>query len=139
MQNYYYSVDNGLIDDIAKAVNGEYTAITCYGQLANMAPTEEIRDRIEEIRQDEIKHYEIFSQIYSTMTGRAPSPQLVEECAPRYRDALLASFKDEQETVDFYLDIADRSTNPYVREQFKRASKDEQNHAVWFLFYLSEL
>ena len=45
------------------------------------------------------------------------------------------ALKDEQQTVDFYLEISDEATNQFVKEAFQRAAADEQNHAVWFLYY----
>ncbi|RXT03912.1 ferritin-like domain-containing protein [Ammoniphilus sp. CFH 90114] len=127
----------GLADDIAKAINGEYSAIICYELLAKLAPNNEARNRILEIRNDEIKHYKAFSQIYVTLTGRQHTPQIIEECKSEYKEGLRASFKDEQMTTDFYLDIAGKSNEPYIKETFKRAASDEQNHAVWFLYYLT--
>ena len=136
-QNMYRAVDYSLVDDLVKAINGEYSAIYCYGQLAEMAPTQEERNRINEIRQDEIRHYQSISTVYMHITGRQPNPQIVEQCAATYKAGLRASFIDEQETVDFYLDIAEKSSDPHVKELFKRAASDEQNHAVWFLFLLT--
>lgn len=130
--------DIGLINEIAKAINGEYSAITCYEQLSRLATGEEERNRIMEIRSDEIRHYRTFSQIYMQLTGRQPKPQIVEPCPNEYRAGLAAAFKDEQETVDFYLDIAEQAANPHIKESFKRAAGDEQNHAVWFLYYLTQ-
>lgn len=141
MFSYYYDFraapDAALIDDIAKAINGEFSAIACYEQLAKLAPNEEQRNQILEIRNDEIHHYQIFSHIYTSLTGRQPTPQIVEPCPAEYVAGLKAAFKDEQETVDFYLDIAEKANAPYIKEAFKRASADEQNHAVWFLYFLS--
>ncbi len=34
-----------LIDDITKAINGQYSAVVCYEQLAKLAPNEEIRKK----------------------------------------------------------------------------------------------
>ncbi|PZE21874.1 ferritin-like domain-containing protein [Paenibacillus xerothermodurans] len=131
------SANMHLIADIAKAINGEYSAIFCYAQLAKSAPNEEARNQILEIRDDEINHYKSFSQIYASLTGRQPTPQIIEQCEAHYEAGLRAAFKDEQMTTDFYLDIADRTNQPYIRETFRRASADEQNHAVWFLYYLT--
>ncbi|AZB42139.1 ferritin-like domain-containing protein [Bacillus sp. FJAT-42376] len=128
-----------LAKDIAKALDGEYTAITCYEVLAKQAPTQEQRDKILEIRMDEKRHYEEISQIYLSLTGRQHKPQLTEECASTYEKGLNAAIKDEQETVDFYLNIYDKSTNAYIKRIFRRAASDEQNHAVWFLYYLTKL
>jgi rubrerythrin len=130
------SADVGLITDITKAINGQYTAIACYEQLSKLAPNEEAKNQILEIRKDEISHYRVFSEIYMSLTGRQPTPQFIEQCATDYEAGLKAAFKDEQETVDFYLDISEKTNNAYIKEKFRRASADEQNHAVWFLYFM---
>ncbi|TWI59012.1 ferritin-like domain-containing protein [Halalkalibacter nanhaiisediminis] len=136
--DYYVRPENTIIQDIIKAINGEYSAIACYEQLARMAQTQVARNQIMEIRNDEIRHYHEFSRIYTSLTGSQPTPQITEECAPDFNSGSLASFKDEQETVDFYLEIADKTTDPTIQQSFRRAAADEQNHAVWFLFFLTQ-
>lgn len=131
----YLGNEMNLINDLIKAINGEYSAIICYEQLAKLAPSSEERERILEIRKDEIKHLETFSKIYTTLTGRQPHPQVTERCAEEYCEGLDMAFKDEQITVDFYHEIADKATDPYIKEQFHRAAFDEQNHAVWFSYF----
>ncbi|UAL48439.1 ferritin-like domain-containing protein [Sutcliffiella horikoshii] len=144
MNGYYYPYytrapqDENLIESISRAINGEYSAIACYEKLAQMAPDAETQKRITEIREDEIKHYNTFSQIYQSLTGKPATPEISEECKDNYQEGLVASLKDEQETVEFYLDIADSTQNPYIRRVFKRAAADEQNHAVWFLYFYTE-
>jgi rubrerythrin len=141
---YYYPYymrapqDENLINNIAKAINGEYSAIACYEKLAQQAPTAEVRDQIMEIKKDEMSHFNVFSQIFQSLTGKQPTPEITEECPDVYQEGLVAALKDEQATVDFYLDIADSTQNPYVRRQFKRAAADEQNHAVWFMYYYTD-
>ncbi|MCZ8516250.1 ferritin-like domain-containing protein [Paenibacillus filicis] len=135
--SYLRPADSALIADIAKAVNGEYSAIACYEQLAKLAPEEEARKRILEIRNDEIRHFQVTSKIYTGLTGRKPAPHITEPCPSDYRAGLEFAFKDEQETVDFYLNIAEKSVDPYGKDQFRRAAADEQNHAVWFLYLLT--
>ncbi|QNU37264.1 ferritin-like domain-containing protein [Geobacillus sp. 44B] len=124
-----------LIRDIEKAINGQYSAIQCYAKLAKMAPTDRERVQILEIRNDEIKHYQRFTQIYVNLTGMQPDVKVTEECPNTYVEGLEYALKDEQKTVDFYLDIADETNNPYIKKVFRRAAADEQNHAVWFLYY----
>ncbi|WP_138493171.1 ferritin-like domain-containing protein [Paenibacillus pinistramenti] len=133
----HYGMNDGLISDLERTLNGEYNAIVCYEQLAKLADQEEERNRILEIRKDEIKHFHIFSHIYISLTGRQPRPQLTGPCPSDYAAGLNSSFKDEQNTNDFYRQVADKTLNPFIREQFKRAAADEQNHAVWFLYFLS--
>lgn len=126
-----------LVEDIAIAINGEYSAIQCYEILAQLAPNEKARNQILEIRQDEINHYQAFTAIYTQLTGQQPTPELVEECPTAYVPGLKYSIEDEQKAVDFYLDIADQTQDAYIKETFKRAAADEQNHAVWFLYLLT--
>ncbi|MFD1020795.1 ferritin-like domain-containing protein [Thalassobacillus hwangdonensis] len=140
---YYYPTDtrqqDKLIQDIQKAINGEFSAIQCYSQLIDLAPTKAEKDRIREIRKDERRHLQTFSQIYTSLTGRQPDPQQTEECPRTYRRGLEAAFRDEQETADFYQDIADEAAMyPVVSQSFRRAAADEQNHAVWFLSFIMQ-
>ncbi|MFA8440035.1 ferritin-like domain-containing protein [Pueribacillus sp. YX66] len=127
--------DTQLLKDIQKAINGEYSAIACYKKLASMTPTQDERDKILEIQKDEKRHLDEFSKIYTFLTGRQPTYQIVETCPNKYREGIEFAFKDEQETVDFYLDIADRAQDFTIKDRFRRAASDEQNHAVWFLFF----
>ncbi|MEK3973700.1 ferritin-like domain-containing protein [Psychrobacillus sp. FSL K6-1267] len=131
------STNSEVLSDILKAIDGEFTAISCYELLADQAPNADIKQRILEIRNDEIRHYETFWYLYISLTGKEPSPKINRQCPADYRSGILAAFIDEQETVDFYHDIARNTNNQVVRDAFTRASADEQNHAVWFLYFMN--
>jgi rubrerythrin len=133
-----FPANQAFLNDLAKAVNGEYSAIACYERLARLAPDEETRSRIMEIRQDEIRHYQQFARFYYQLSGRQPVPQMSDDCPDEYGAGLLFAFKDEQNTVDFYLDIADKAADPVMREAFRRAAADEQSHAVWFQHFIMQ-
>ena len=126
-----------VLKNILKAINDEYTTISCYELLANQAPNTEIKNRILEIRDDEVRHYETFWYLYISLTGKQPTPQITKQCPTDYKSGVLAAFIDEQETVDFYHDIARSTDNPAIKDAFTRASADEQNHAVWFLYFMN--
>lgn len=136
----FYSATNNtqLLMDIQKAINAEYSAIYCYEKLAKLAPKQNEKERILEIQKDERQHLEEFSGIYKNLTGMQPSYKIIEECPDTYREGIEFAFKDEQEAVDFYLDIADQAQDPFIKERFLRAAADEQNHAIWFLSFLSK-
>ena len=127
-----------LVKQVQMAINGEYSAIKCYEKLAKLAPTEEEREQILEIRQDEISHFKQLVLIYTGLTGMDPRPKQTEICADNYKIGLETALKDEQHTVDFYLSIADETTNAAAKHFFERAAKDEQQHAVWFLYYYTK-
>ncbi|RKQ30412.1 ferritin family protein [Oceanobacillus halophilus] len=131
-----YQLNNEIISNLEKAINGEYSAIHCYEKLAQIAPTEEVKMQILEIREDERRHLSAFITTFTNITGQQPSPQLTEDCKETYREGLVTSFIDEQENVDFYLDMADKIQDPMIKEMFKRAAADEQNHAGWFSYFL---
>lgn len=126
--------DLQLLSSISKAINGEYTAIACYDHLARIAPSQKEKNIITEIRKDEVRHFQTFTSIYTWLTNRQPIPEITESCPQEYLPGLTFAIEDEQETVDFYLDISERAQHPYIKEQFRRAAADEQNHAVWFLY-----
>ncbi|QHE52382.1 ferritin-like domain-containing protein [Pontibacillus sp. HMF3514] len=138
---YYYQPkdrqNQQLIRNIEQAINGEYSAIQCYKVLIDQADSKADKEHIREIRKDERNHFHQFTQIYMNLTGRQPTPKQIEECPKTYRRGLEVAFKDEQKTADFYLDIADQATEPYIQSTFRRAAADEQNHAVWFLYFLT--
>lgn len=136
-QSGQQGTDSRLIANIIKAINGEYTAIYCYEQLANQTQNSDVKKQILEIRNDEIRHYHGFAEIYTSLTGYQPSPKLTNQCPPDFRSGVIAAFKDEQDTVDFYHEVARETSNLFIKEQFQQASFDEQNHAVWFLFFMN--
>lgn len=131
------SLNTELVNDLSKTINGEYTAIYCYELLANQAPNTEVKNRILEIRNDEIRHYQMFTHLYTSLTGKQPSPQITKQCPTDFRNGVLAAFIDEQETVDFYHKMARKNNNPLIKEPFLQASADEQNHAVWYLYFMN--
>jgi rubrerythrin len=126
-----------LAKDILRAINGEYSAILCYEELSKKANTQGEKEQIREIQQDEKRHYKEFIKIFKSLTGTVPAPKTTEKCPADYRKGLKAAFKDEQDTVDFYLDIADKADDPNIKRIFQRAAADEQNHAVWFLYFVN--
>ncbi|WP_233191582.1 ferritin-like domain-containing protein [Sporosarcina sp. P18a] len=133
----YRNTNTQTINNLLKAINGEYHAIYCYEILANQAPTQEIKDKILEIRNDEIRHYQTFWSLYFQLTGKEPALNITEGCGKDYMSGVKSSFMDEQTTVDFYHTAARETQIPIVRSSFTQASADEQNHAVWFLYFLN--
>ena len=131
------SANMKVLNDMLKVINDEYTAIACYELLANQAHNAEIKKRILEIRNDEIRHYQTFWNLYISLTGKQPTPQLTKQCPADYKSGILAAFIDEQETVDFYHELARNANNPVIKDAFMKASADEQNHAVWFLYFMT--
>ena len=130
------AIHEKMVQDLAKAINGEFNAIRFYEHLAQLAPNEEVKKRILEIRKDEMRHLQGFSYMYRYLTGQQPSPQITEALPTDFKSGVITAFKDEQEAVEFYHQAARESAIPYISNQFRSNASDEQNHAVWFLFYI---
>lgn len=127
-----------LVRDLEKAINGEYSAIICYRLLSSQYPDEKSKKIIDEIRKDEKRHLDEFSHAYFQLTGKKAVPKQTEQCASTYMKGLQIAFEDEQETVDFYNEVADKTRQKNIKRIFRRAALDEQNHAVWFLRLLTK-
>ena len=132
------SANDQLIRDVTNALNGEFNAIRVYEHLAKLAPNEEVRKRILEIRRDEMRHYQGYANTYMYLTGQQPSPKMTEQLPKSFKSGVLAAFKDEQETAEFYNRVARETTIPFISHQFRSDASDEQTHAVWFLYYLHQ-
>lgn len=128
-----------LITDISKAIISEYEAIHCYGYLINQTSNSEIKEQIIEIRNDEICHYQTFYNLYLSLTKTHPHVSSAKQCPPDFKNGIITAFKDEQKTVDFYHEIARNINEMYIKEPFQQAALDEQNHAIWFLYFMKYL
>ncbi len=128
------SLPANLQHNLMKALQGEYNAIVEYEHLAGQAPNESIRNRILEIRNDEKRHYQMFAYLLKHWFGQDFHPQPVKTTTS-YKEGVLNAIIDEQETVDFYHDLAEQINDPHAKMMIMRAAADEQNHAVWFLLF----
>ena len=125
------------MNDLLTAINGEFAAIQYYEHLANLAPNEAIKKRILEIRADEEGHFKKFVHLYVCLMGHYPSPQITAPMPSDFKSGVLHSFIDEQKTNEFYRHIATSCPEPFVHKLFFEIAADEQNHAVWFLYFLN--
>ncbi|WP_051314643.1 ferritin-like domain-containing protein [Alteribacter aurantiacus] len=126
------------INNIARTMNIVYTSIFCLEVLAQLAPNQEERNRLLAIRVEEFRHYRMFAELYFTLTGREHSPQMMAVCPSEYKSGLREAFFNKQNNVAFYLKVAEQADVPAVRNTFRRAAWDEQNHAVWLLFLMNQ-
>jgi rubrerythrin len=104
-----------------------------------MASDANTRKKILEIRNDEIKYYNQFVSIYISLTGRQPQPNISEECPSKFLEGRKIALKDEQETVDFYLNNSDEAQNQLIKNTFSRAASDEQNHESGFYTFIQKI
>ncbi|WP_246258689.1 ferritin-like domain-containing protein [Kroppenstedtia pulmonis] len=73
--SYSVQAESHIIADVAQSIQGQYEAIHYYSKLGTLAPDEQDREQILEIREDEIKHDYTFRQLYRSLTGKEPRVQ----------------------------------------------------------------
>lgn len=131
-----YHMQYSVLNDLTKAMDGEHEAICFYEMLANMAPKASMKKKILEIRDDEIQHFHMFEHIYFCLTGCQYFPQTQPTYPKSFLHGIDKAFHDEQETVDFYHTVARKVQDPWISCAFSESASDEQNHAVWFLYFM---
>ena len=89
---------------IREAVSGEAEDRMFYEYLISAAPTQEDKDIITGIRNDEMKHFGLFRQIYFELTGQTiPPPQQGEFTKPAsYCQGLKRAILGELSAVERY-------------------------------------
>lgn len=115
---------------LIKAMQGEQDAIAYYEQLHRMTSDKQDMDLIQGIHDDEIKHYNMFANLYYRMTGQMPYTQPKQPQIDSFSAGVKQSVMDELEAYEFYRDIYLANNNPEVKNIFFEAMTDENEHAV---------
>lgn len=131
MGNSYFPACSDLPERLIKAMTGEQDARLYYQKLMTMAPTTDEKNVINKIYEDEKKHYNNFSRLYTELTGRQPSlPSPQSPNIPSYVEGLKKAIFDETDAYEFYRDTFMCTTNPTAKEIFFEALTDENEHAM---------
>lgn len=123
-----------LLNNLAKAINGEYNAIRQYEALLEKAHSKEARKIIERIRNDEINHFRRFSAIYSRLTGGRQPRLEAKPVTKSFKEGIQESILDELDDSKFYQDLSEATQDPSIVRILLNASHDEQRHATWFTY-----
>jgi rubrerythrin len=130
--------DTRLVNDIKEAVIREVHAYDYYTRLAAMAGNEQESQTILRIRHDEMKHYRWFTAILFRFG--AEQPEIPPGELPRsFEEGIRTAIKNELDAAAFYQNIAYRARDRSIEMHFLHAAQDEQRHAAWFQYMLSEL
>ncbi|WP_280770926.1 ferritin-like domain-containing protein [Salipaludibacillus daqingensis] len=125
------------LNELKETINQKYSAKHRYQQLIHDSNNHQT-EVIATIMEDENKHYEQLSDMYQHLTGRKPDPVIFNDWFKNSEEDFSDLFKAEQKNVKLYLNLSTKAPTPLFRRQFERAAAEEQNHAVWFLYLLTE-
>ncbi|MHA6531910.1 ferritin-like domain-containing protein [Paenibacillus sp. BAC0078] len=129
----YYRNDDMVLKLIEQSIQGERNDEVFYDFLIKLAPTEQEREVIIGIRNDERKHRAMFRNLYTQLTGMAPpaAEEAVEELPASYLEgiekALLGELKAFEKYRTLYLHI-----NPLYRDWIFEIMTDEIKHAGYY-------
>ena len=125
-----------VLDLIVEAMKAERHDRVKYKMMMEMTDDPEIKKQTKFAYDDEIKHYEMFRQIYYGLTGRVvniPLPSEVEKY-DNIMDAVKSSIEGENEAVDLYRDIYSLLANQRMRDMVFEIITDEIEHANRFVY-----
>lgn len=136
-----YKTLNEALDLVKKAIQGEREDELFYDYLISVAPTNEEKDIIASIRDDERKHNKYFREIYAFYTGEGvPSASNVTFEKPQSYIAGISKAKfGELGAVERYRDIRAGLPDRYYRDMVFEILTDELKHAhkYDYILYLS--
>ncbi|MBB4824750.1 rubrerythrin [Sporosarcina luteola] len=125
---------------MAEAVQGEREDQLFYDYLISKAPTAEQKEIITSIRNDEIRHNQLFRQMYQQLTGQEVSMGKEEEFIPpvSYIEGIKKALFGELKAMEKYRII--RAGLPYreYRDVVFEILTDELKHATLYNFLYTE-
>jgi rubrerythrin len=124
---------------VKEAVMDEREDELFYNYLISVAPTQEEKDIIVTIRNDERKHNKLFRGIYKAFTGNdIETPANVDFEKPKtYIDGIKKALFGELGAVERYRDIIAGLPTRYYRDMVFEILTDEQKHADKYNYILN--
>lgn len=122
-----------------QSIQGEREDELFYDYLISVAPTQEEKNIIASIRDDERKHNQMFRQIYRDFTGQTiPSPPSVGfEKPASYIDGVKKAFFGELAAMERYRVIRAGLPTRYYRDMVFEILTDEMKHADKYNYILN--
>ncbi len=123
---------------IRRAVSGEQNDRRFYEYLISVAPTQEEKNIIAEIRDDELGHFDLFRRIYKDITGKYPVPLGKEEFKEpeSYLEGIRQALFGELKAVELYRQIYYGLRTREHRDILFEIITDELKHAdKWNYLY----
>ena len=136
--NQYMMCDRNLLDQslegIKAAVAGEREDELFYDYLISLAPTEEEKDIIASIRDDERGHNKMFRQIYRSITGVTLPPASASDeefiKPASYLEGIKKALFGELSAVERYREIRRGLPTTMFRDMLFNIITDEIKHSV---------
>ena len=125
---------------IQEAITGETEDRMFYQYLIENAPSEEDKEIIKGIRDDEISHFKLFRQVYHQLTGQIlPPPENVTfEKPASYCDGIKRAIRGEQNAVKKYRKILFALQDRVQINILTEIITDEIRHGILYNYLYSK-
>lgn len=135
------SQEDIVIKALVEAVYAEKEAIALLNQLTVLAPSHKEHNQLTIMKQEESRHLHQFTNAYYELTSHYPVVNDKGNCSILYRQGIQQLIEAKQNNVSFYLDGGDwlNEQDPILAQVFRRAAADEQQHAIWLVYFLTLL
>ncbi|WP_228548413.1 ferritin-like domain-containing protein [Sporosarcina obsidiansis] len=141
--NYLYAQQSfqKSLELMAEAVQGEKEDQVFYDYLLSKAPTQEQKDIITRIRNDEIRHNQLFKKMYKELTGQDVVIEKEEEFIPpsTYQEGIKKALFGELKAMEKYRVIRQGLPYRYYRDIVFEILTDELKHADLYNFINTEI
>lgn len=130
---------NTAINMIRNSVNDEFEDAAMYEELIKMAPSEEAKEIISNIRDDEKIHNKLLREIFTKLTG-VVLPQNSEKVNyPKitYIDGIKKAFMGELKAVEKYREILMYMPNKDLYNKILYIMTDEMKHATKYNYLIT--
>lgn len=125
---------------IAEAVYGEKGDQVFYDYLISKAPTQQQKDIITWIRNDEVRHNQLFKNMYKSLTGQEVAIAQEAEFIPpaSYEEGITKAMLGELRAMERYRVIRQGLPSRYYRDIVFEILTDEMKHANLYNFILTD-
>lgn len=142
-QNYFEEMPYKTLEEalalVKNAVQGEREDELFYNYLISVAPTQEEKDIITDIRNDEVKHNKMFREIYTFFTGEElPKASRSDFKEPNsYIEGIKKALFGELAVMERYRIIRAGLPSEYYRDMVFEILTDEMKHADKYNYILN--
>ncbi|MDN4525219.1 ferritin-like domain-containing protein [Fictibacillus fluitans] len=126
-----------LLNVLMSSIIGEATAVDFYTRLAKEAPNEYSRKVLLDAAKDEKTHLQLFTRLYTSITGKQPNYKIRPVKIQNFRQGLFEAYEDELADYEKYRNAYLMTQDPTIRDTFFRPFSDEIKHATKFSFLLN--
>ena len=129
-------------DMIKLALEDEKKAIAFYKTMASRFEDEDDAKFVEDIYLDEVRHYRVLENIYSTLFNKNVEPmdfsQIQSKLPNNNFQNFQNTFNDEISAFEFYRDLYFNVNDQNLKKLFFELMSDEQKHAVKINYLLTK-